>query len=360
MLNADPGAAGSLSHAADHEMLVRNLASRAWKDMHQHNILPTPRNFKLWFTYLTNSNPTLSRRISTLLGAGTAPTTQQLSSLYSDCMPQQIDIDTAVDHSIRMAEAAQATVEHVVENQASLRAYDDTLSGMVWQLDQDRTLDGRVQAVNTLKAETARASERNRALEQQLSFSSIWITKLQQELIEAKQDATTDSLTGLCTRRAFDARLRRAMIRAKVDQEPMSLVLLDIDHFKRFNDTYGHSAGDLVLRLVARMIADNVKGRDTAARYGGEEFAIILTGAELKAGAIVAGQMRALLDDKRLITKSTKQDYGSVTISAGVAEFRLGDSVASFIKRADAALCKAKSLGRNQVCTENMTGAERA
>lgn len=360
MLNADPETCRSPLHAPDRGLFVRDLASRAWKDMRQHDILPTPRNFELWFTYLSNSNPSLSHRLSALLGAGTAPTPQQLRSLYSDCMPKQIDIDTTIDHSEQMAEAAQAMVEHVVENQASLRAYGDTLSGMVTQLDQDQTLDGLVQAVNTLTAETARASERNRALEQQLSSSSTRITKLRRELIEAKQDATTDSLTGLCNRRAFDARLRRAMVRAKADREPMSLVLLDVDHFKRFNDTYGHRAGDLVLRLVARMIADNVKGRDTAARYGGEEFAIILTGAELKAGAIVAGQMRALLDGKRLITKGVKQDYGSVTVSAGVAQFRHSDSVASLVERADVALYEAKSLGRNQVCTENMTAAEQA
>ncbi len=274
-------------------------------------------------------------------------------------MTQEIDIDIVVDHSEQMAEAVQVMVERVVENQASLRAYGNTLSGVAVQLGQDRTLDGLVQAVNTLTAETARASERNRTLEQQLSVSSARITKLRQDLVDAKQESTTDGLTGLCNRRAFDARLRRAMVRAKADQEPMSLVLLDIDHFKRFNDTYGHRTGDLVLRLVARIIADNVKGRDTAARYGGEEFAVILTGAELQAGAIVAGQMRALLDGKRLITKGVKQNYGSVTISAGVAQFRPGDSVASLIERADVALYEAKSLGRNQVCTENLNAAER-
>ena len=360
MLDIDPGTASSLSQAADHGMLVRNLAVRAWKDMRQHDVLPTPRNFELWFTYLSDSNPALSYRLSALLGAGLAPTPQQLRSLYSDCITQELDIDTVVDHSEQMTEAAQVMVERVVENQASLRAYGETLSGVAVQLDQDRTLDGLVHAVNTLTAETARASERNRTLEQQLAASSTRITKLRQDLVDAKQESTTDGLTGLCNRRAFDARLRRAMVRAKADQEPMSLVLLDIDHFKRFNDTYGHRTGDLVLRLVARIIADNVKGRDTAARYGGEEFAVILTGAELQAGAIVAGQMRALLDGKRLITKGVKQNYGSVTISAGVAQFRPGDSVASLIERADVALYEAKSLGRNQVCTENLNAAEPA
>lgn len=186
MLDTDPGTARPLSHAADRGTHVRSLAVRDWKDMHQHDIVPTPRNFELWFTYLSDSNPTLSHRLSALLGAGMAPTPQQLSLLYSDCMTPEIDIDTVVDHSEQMVEAAKGMVERVVENQASLHAYSDTLSGVAVQLDQDRTLDGLVQAMNTLTAETARASERNRVLEQQLSASSTRITKLRQELVEAK------------------------------------------------------------------------------------------------------------------------------------------------------------------------------
>ncbi len=140
----------------------------------------------------------------------------------------------------------------------------------------------------------------------------------------------------------------------------MALILLDIDHFKRFNDHYGHRTGDLVLRLVGRVVADNVKGRDTAARYGGEEFAVILAGADLRAGAVVAGQMRAVLDGKRLITRGEQHHHGSVTISAGVAQFVPGDTAASLVERADAALYAAKHAGRNRVCVESGRGAQNA
>ena len=112
--------------------------------------------------------------------------------------------------------------------------------------------------------------------------------------------------------------------------------------------------GDLVLRLVGRVIADYVKGRDTAARYGGEEFAVLLSGADLRPAAIVAGQIRTVLDGKRLTVKGMQGDEGRVTISAGVAQLRAGDSAASLIERADAALYEAKRLGRNRVCIENL------
>lgn len=339
---------------------IRILAGQAWIGMQECGILPTPDNFELWYMHVSGGNPALSERLSALLGSGSLPTAEQLYALHSSCFVQKSDVAAIADGSEQLEQAAQAMIGHVADNQEALRAYGDALSGLTVRLDQDRSMDGLVRAVTLLTAQTASASERNRILEQQLSSSTSRILKLRQDLAEARQDATTDGLTGLCNRKAFDLRLRRAIMRAKADDGTLALVLLDIDHFKRFNDTYGHRTGDLVLRLVARVVADNVKGRDTAARYGGEEFAIVLTGADLCAGAVVAGQMRALLDGKRLVTKGVQQDYGSVTISAGVAQLRPGDTAANLIERADAALYAAKHLGRNKVCVENQPAVRTA
>ena len=360
MPNTARGSLPIQPQAAKQAAQVRMFAARAWAEMEERGILPAPYNFEVWYIYVSGSNPALSEQLTALLQAGVTPTTEQLNAIHAGCVAQEIDVDAITDGSEQLDQAAQAMVEHVAGNQAALRSYGDTLSGMAARLDQDCSVDGLVRAVTMLTGETARASERNRALEQQLSSSATRIAKLRQELAEAKQDATTDGLTGLYNRKAFDSRLRRAMARAKAEQDPLALVLLDIDHFKRFNDTYGHRTGDLVLRLVGRVVADNVKGRDTASRYGGEEFAVILTGADVRAGAVVAGQMRAVLDGKRLVTKGAQQNYGSVTISAGVAQYRPGDTAATLIERADAALYAAKHLGRNQVCIEGGAEAQAA
>ena len=328
------------------------MASRAWLELQQRDILPVPDNFELWYTHLSGRNPALSTRLAALANTGMLPSPEQLQRIYSDCMGSGIDVDAIVDNSEQLDQAAQAMVEQVVGNRAALRDYGEALSSVACRLDQDQTLGGLLQAVTVLSAETARASERNRTLERQLAASVARITKLRQELAGAKQGASTDGLTGLCNRKAFDSRLRRAIMRAKADQESLSLILLDIDHFKRFNDTYGHRTGDLVLRLVSRVVADNVKGRDTAARYGGEEFAVILSGADLRAGAVIAGQMRTVLDGKKLVTRAEQHSCGSVTISAGVAQFAHGDTATSLVERADAALYAAKHAGRNRVCIE--------
>jgi len=159
-------------------------------------------------------------------------------------------------------------------------------------------------------------------------------------LADVKKDATTDALTGLINRRGFDDRLRRSMARSRTDKQPVCLLIADVDRFKAFNDTYGHRSGDLVLRLVARLLDENVKGKDIAARFGGEEFAIILIGADEYAGGRVAEKIRAALDGKRLINRGNGQHLHGVTISIGVAELRTNERAASWIERADARLPK--------------------
>ncbi|MGH3578403.1 MAG: GGDEF domain-containing protein [Mycobacterium sp.] len=272
--------------------------------------------------------------------------------LHAEYLAPEIDIKAITDGSAELQDVAQNMVEQIAGNQDALRAYGNVLSQVATQLGRDRTLDGLIQAVTTLTVETAEASERNRALEQKLSASAAHIARLKSSLAEVKQEATTDGLTGLCNRKAFDAKLRRIVSRTRTDGSMLSLLMLDIDHFKRFNDTYGHPTGDLVLRLVAHIVADNVKGRDTAARFGGEEFAVILAGADLRAATIVAGQIRTALDGKRLVKKGSRQPVGGVTVSVGVAQLRSDETTAALIGRADAALYRAKHLGRNKVCTE--------
>lgn len=336
----------------DAALYVRRLAARAWVEMDGAGVLPTPRNFELWYTHLSGGNPELSRRLSALLEGGGVPAEDALDALHADCFSPEAALDAVAGGAEALHQAAQAVVDQIAGNGQALQDYGAALSHVGVQLGHDRSVDGLLRAVATLTVETARASERNRALEQQLSASTARIGKLRQSLAEVKQEVAVDALTGLVNRRAFDARLRRAVSRAKTEEAPLALLLLDVDHFKHVNDTYGHKVGDLVLRLVGRLLSDNVKGRDTAARYGGEEFAVILAGADLRAGAIVGEQMRAALDGKRLVNKGSGQHLRGVTVSVGVAQLRPGEAASAFVERADAALYQAKRDGRNRVCTE--------
>jgi diguanylate cyclase len=132
----------------------------------------------------------------------------------------------------------------------------------------------------------------------------------------------------------------------------VTLVMCDIDHFKTFNDTWGHQTGDQVLRLVANCLSENVKGRDTAARYGGEEFAVILPQTSLADAVGLADQIRGKVESKKLVKKSTGDILGMITISMGVAQYNPQESLDEFVARADTCLYAAKHAGRNRVVCE--------
>jgi diguanylate cyclase len=199
-------------------------------------------------------------------------------------------------------------------------------------------------------------AQRNYNLESRLGRVATEVTELRENLQAVQREALTDALTGIPNRKFFDSRLQEAAREALNEGEAVSLVLCDIDHFKHFNDSYGHQIGDQVLRLVARTLSDSVKGRDTPARFGGEEFAIILPRTNLQQAAIVADQIRNGVMRRRFVGKDTRGDYGGVTLSFGVAQYRANEDLADLVGRADAALYHAKREGRNRVSTELNVG----
>jgi diguanylate cyclase len=210
------------------------------------------------------------------------------------------------------------------------------------------------QTAGTLGGATAQLANRMRTLEQLLIASQERIGRLEQRLAKSEHEATRDALTGLANRRLFDAAIQHAAVQHSQDGGDLSLLMLDIDDFKKFNDRYGHMMGDSVLRLVARVLSDHLKGRDTAARYGGEEFAIILVGARLEDAIIVGEQIRQLLETRPIVHRASGERLGIVTCSIGAAYYRHGETVGDLISRADDALYCAKRTGRNKICSEQL------
>ena len=208
------------------------------------------------------------------------------------------------------------------------------------------------------RAPGARAPRRwrvnNKKLEARLSASRQEIEQLQQNLETVRTESLTDPLTGagepqILRRRAAQGRCRGA----RQSGEPLSLLMCDVDHFKAFNDKYGHVTGDQVLRLVAMSVKQNVKGQDIAARYGGEEFAVALPNTALLQAITVADHIRHAVMTKELMKRSSGERLGRVTISIGVAVLRPADTPQSLIERADDCLYAAKRNGRNRVISES-------
>ena len=192
----------------------------------------------------------------------------------------------------------------------------------------------------------------NKKLETRLSASRQEIEQLQQDLEIVRSESLTDPLTTLFNRKYFDAALAKGIAEAQEKNEPLSLLMADIDHFKSFNDQYGHLTGDQVLRLVAISVKQNVKGRDIAARYGGEEFVVALPNTALQSAITVADHIRRAVMTKELMRRSNGERLGRVTISIGAAVLHPGDTAQLLIDRADKCLYAAKRNGRNRVICE--------
>ena len=160
-----------------------------------------------------------------------------------------------------------------------------------------------------------------------------------------------DPLTSLSNRRRFDDRLTRELADARERGTALSLVLADIDNFKKVNDLFGHRIGDEILKMFARVLSDNVGARDTVARYGGEEFAVILPETELESARQMTERMRSQLEAMQLAINQSGEQIGQVTASFGIAELGAGEDADRLVERADEQLYQAKCAGRNRVAT---------
>ncbi|WP_267361516.1 MULTISPECIES: GGDEF domain-containing protein [unclassified Methylobacterium] len=337
---------------------VRSIGERAWNALRRQGIPPTPRNFEVLYALFDGGNQALVERIRGCEASGQPLTADYIEAPHRECIDDADDGAAVAAGAEDLAELAHGIVEQVARGSDAIRAYGGALDLWRTRLNAGTGAEDLLRAVAVLTAETERASARNRTLEARLSVAAGRIAGLREDFLQVRQEAATDALTGIANRRAFDSRLGRAIRDAAADPSSrFALLMIDVDHFKRFNDEHGHKTGDLVLRRVARMLADNVKGRDVAARFGGEEFAVLLAGADLAAARTVAWQICERLAAQVLVKRGTGETVGRVTISIGVTDHRAGESSADCIERADGALYEAKRTGRNRVCVAVATTA---
>ncbi len=231
----------------------------------------------------------------------------------------------------------------------STSSYRNSLTNLASELKLGMESGDLADLIQRLSAATLEMHRHSTQLEGELKESSETINSLSKDLEETLKAALTDSLTGLYNRKAFDDRLALATAEAAENDGALCLLLVDIDHFKRFNDTWGHQVGDQVLRLVGANLRKNIKGKDTAARYGGEELAIILPETEIENAVRFAEQIRKAIGSMKIVKKKSREEIGPVTVSIGAAQFRHNESPDDFVARADYALYAAKEAGRNRV-----------
>ena len=320
--------------------------------MSECGVAPTPDNYELFFTYATGSNLPLGKAMDAIVAARQPFTSAVLDDLRSRCLSSTRTIHALDNASAGVSATLMAVTEKLEAAGRDAGDYGRTLSQASGALDGGQSPQELRTFVDTLIGETRKMEERTKTLEQELQQSSQQVNRLKTQLDSVRKESLTDGLTGVANRKAFDMELDTAISEARAAVEPMSLLMCDIDHFKKFNDSWGHQTGDRVLQLVARGLSENLKGRDTVARSGGEEFAVILRQTTLDNATVLANLLRMFVQSKKLMKKSTGDVLGTITISIGVAHLGDADTPASLIQRADACLYRAKRGGRNRAVSE--------
>jgi diguanylate cyclase len=336
---------------------AKGLSEIALTGMFAHQVPPTPENYAVWYAYATGLLPELKRTLDILMSNDQEFTAALNAELYNRFCDTGRHFNLLDETGGRLQYALDQVMRYVKSASGNASAFGKALDQYSTEMGGAPGDQEMRALVSGLILETQRMAERNRTLEDQLSASSGEIAELRQNLEVVRREALTDALTGIPNRKFFDSRLREAVRDAMENGEPLSLLIADIDHFKQFNDTYGHQLGDQVLRLVARTLTDSVKGRDTPARYGGEEFAIILPQTRLQDAVGLANQIRKTITRRRIVRRNTGDDYGTITLSMGVSCYRPGEQLLQMIRRADEALYQAKRAGRNRVVAEDATVA---
>lgn len=333
-------------------------ANNAFDAMQRDGLMPIPDNFAVYFCYFSGSDPNLKMAMDALLEKFGKLDQQQCSELFQAHLGLEAEHKILNNTSTSIESELQRVMGVLNQTANGTNQYGQTLNSFSGTLQSTDSLESIRAAVSKVANETRIMSEQNQRLHVQLSQSTQQLTEMRFNLDQVRKDSLIDPLTEVGNRKSFNNELARATTEAIETNTTLSLLMVDIDHFKKFNDTYGHLIGDQVLRLVARTLIENLKGRDVIARYGGEEFVILLPQTRVMDAEKVANQLRTSLGTKNIRRKNTNETLGTVTISLGATEYCPYEELDGFIARADAALYDAKQSGRNKVMSRVLAPEE--
>ena len=313
-------------------------------------IPPIPPYYEVWFSHLDGANDELSVEIEQELTSGNGIDEIFLKNIHGKYFPSDSKAGSIEEYAAQLLNQTGDLKKLISDFDSSTNEFNKDLDIAAVQMrnpEDSRAEPGAV--LTTLLQAAESAIKRNSELEQNLSEATSKIASLQEAVELIATDANTDFLTKLSNRRYFDSALSHLIEGARMSSEPLCLIVADIDHFKKFNDTWGHQIGDQVLKLVAGTLRENVKGQDLIARYGGEEFAIALPNTVLDDACSLAENIRVAVSKRRLVNKANNKELGRITMSFGVALFDDAMTAENIFEHADSALYIAKGAGRNRV-----------
>ncbi len=323
--------------------------------MEKFGILPNVKNYAVWFAYHSDSISALKADIDSLLEQGKKIDDYFCASLYEHHIERHQLSDKIIDAGGTLEHQMRDIMDGIEETRRETRAFADKLSGARIQLQSDKKEEIISVLVEDLSSATDKMIEHSSVLEDKIAQSHAEISNLKKELEEARSEASKDALTGVANRKTFNNFLEDALKTQKRTRKPISLIMCDIDFFKRINDKWGHQTGDQVICYVSGVLQTYVPNGGLVARMGGEEFAIIAPDLDAKGARDIAEKIRQTVERKKLIRRTSKEDLGQITISMGVGQINSNEDPRDFIERIDEALYASKNNGRNQTTLANQT-----
>lgn len=321
------------------------LLKKAVPLMMRHDIPPNPVHYALWYTYSKGLDPELNRRLDKTVADFDSFPPETAAKLFRDFIIKG-ELEEARTGQQQVIELVDDIEGNVSRSILGSRNYQMSLEHGLAAL-QEPIIDDLPNVLTELQHSTQLMQDQQDKFLSRLSAAQQEIKNLRSQLERAHVAATLDSLTQVFNRNAFSRLLEQTLAS---QHDGVALVILDIDHFKQFNDQYGHPLGDRVLQHVGQLLRETLPARGIAARYGGEEFCIILRDCfDVETAHAFADQLRLKIQSLRIKVRSTDQVLDTITASFGYALARNDDTMESLLTRADDALYQAKRDGRNQV-----------
>jgi diguanylate cyclase len=321
------------------------LLKQAVPLMMRHQIAPNPLHYALWYTYSQGKDPELNKRLDKILGDFEVFPPETALKLFREHIIRN-ELEEARLNQQQIVDLVDDIEGNVTRSVEGSTAYNESLAFGLQALrnPEDENLPS---VLSDLQESTLQMQEQQEKFLYRLRTAQNEIQHLRTQLDRAHMAATLDHLTQIFNRNAFTHLLDKAL---KTDHRGLALVMLDIDHFKNFNDQYGHPLGDRVLKHVGQLLRELLPARAMAARYGGEEFCVIMRDChDLQTAHTFAERLRLKIQALRVKMRSTDKVIDSITASFGLALAQAGDDPEGLIIRADEQLYKAKHNGRNQV-----------
>lgn len=327
---------------------VHAVAAQVMQSLERFRLAPIPENYELLYLYHEGSHPALAREINARLAAGELlddATCRLLHARHVARVGLQRAVEEAGEQLTHLTSRLNAEVG---DAETSLRQVAERIERLATRAAKAEQVDELRQIVGLAFGEARALVDSASQLEHRLRVTRAELAAVTEAFVAARREAETDPLTGLPNRRRLERALAHALERVRRGGAAPILLFADIDHFKQFNDRYGHLTGDYVLRAIAQLLRANVKDRDLVCRWGGEEFAVLLAPVSLQEAEQVAERLRRLVASRRIRERSTGRELGRVTLSIGLGEAAAHETPEAWVARVDRALYRAKARGRDR------------